>query len=247
MNINSKFKWKSGSYFSSWASDWLPRIEKCTFNLFIKRGKLNNSEQQCRKHSSYITDHPLKNSLCWQTTESSTSTEMSDVEDEDLLPELSTWHTGKRLNDHSQIPKAALSHCYITHTHAHIDAGLMWGRSHTAVVSTGQIRFNCPPNPHLHPPPWVSFMIHGNTLPLSVCVCVYSFILFHMCGPLRLVGLMSVRWCNQVCCTVMWPTRLHQNHFFMVVWSSDNRNKDFKIYESSVEQLVNQLTNQYSY
>lgn len=173
MNINSKFKWKSGSYFSSWASDWLPRIEKCTFNLFIKRGKLNNSEQQYRKHSSYITDHPLKNSLCWQTTESSTSTEMSDVEDEDLLPELSTWHTGKRLNDHSQIPKAALSHCYITHTHTLMQG---WCEDAATLPSSALARSDL-----TAPPTLISTLLlefpSWSMVTLSPCLCVCVCIL----------------------------------------------------------------------
>lgn len=127
--------------------------------------------------------------------------EMSDAQDEDLLPELSTWHTwltGKRLSGHGQIPKAALSHCYIIHTH--IDAGLMWGRSHTAVVSTGQIRFNTPPPPIstllLEFPSW-------SMVTLTPCVCVYAVILFHMCGQWGYW--VWGRWHNQVCCNV-WAT-----------------------------------------
>lgn len=107
--------------------------------------------------------------------------------------------TGKRLSSHSQIPKAALSHGYITNTHTktQADAGLTWEHSHSAVVSSGQIRFNSPtpPPPHLHTP-WVSLMIHSNT---PECVrCAPSSV---WRSPSVRADLICTAWTNGLSCT----------------------------------------------
>lgn len=72
-----------------------------------------------------------------------------------------------------------------------------WCEDVATLPSSAQIRFNS-----LHPPPWVSFMIHGNTVCVCVCVCILSSFIYVSCSG-WCVYWGTGWWCNQVCCTVI--------------------------------------------